>query len=111
LDRSPTYWETFQNRNRQFRVDIVCNNPQEVIGCGFPRGDRSRPETLPMRLFRSRQNQAWYAAVYRSGKKVEQPVSVTVTPGLMNQWQIAVEVAGRRFLHRVPKLDKARKKQ
>ncbi len=89
-------------------MDIVCSGAQEILGCGFPRDNQPVPQTIPMRLFRSKQAGAWYAALYRSGTNVEQPVEVKVTPGELNQWQITVELANRRYVHRVPRIAGAR---
>ncbi|MHB8899657.1 MAG: hypothetical protein ACYC6Y_12995 [Thermoguttaceae bacterium] len=64
-----------------------------------------------MRLFRSRQTEAWYAAVYRSGPSAELPIEVAVEPGPLSQWLVTIELAGRRYVHRVPRMAGSKKTQ
>ena len=98
------YWETFQNGDGKFRVDLAASAPQEVIACGFPRDERDPRNVVPMRIFHSQQTHAWYAAVYRSGTHVDEPLALQVTPGELQSWRIEIQVAGQRYLHRIPQL-------
>jgi hypothetical protein len=89
---------------RRFRVDLLTRDPQEIVACGFPRDERDESQVIPMQIFRSKQAQAWYAAVYRCGKNVDEPLDVKVMPGELQNWRIEIELAGRRYVHRIPQL-------
>ena len=105
LGQGNIYAETFRSGERRFRVDLCTSQPQEVIGCGFPRGEGSGASTIAMRVFRSKQlRQAWYAAIYRSGTDLDEPVPCQVAPGKLGAWHVTVQLNGRRFVHRIPQL-------
>lgn len=103
--RSDTFWETFQEGAGTFRVDLLCSAPQEILACGFPRDEQDRSQVIPMRILRSQQAEGWYAAVYRSGTHVEEPLQVDVAAGALRHWQITIQLAGRRYLHRIPQFE------
>ena len=105
LGETSNYGETFRRGGEQFRIDLLASSTQEIIGCGFPRDDRTDGETIPMRIFRSRQQtRAWYAVLYRSGPGANEAMQWTVEPGELGNWQVTLAVKERRFIHRIPQL-------
>jgi len=101
------YWEVFRHGERRFRIDLATSSPQQLVRCGFPRDDGPKAEVIPMRMFRSDASSAWYAAVYRSGVKADEPLKVSVVPGPLDSWLVTVDVSSSRFVHRLPRLPNA----
>ncbi|MHB8867019.1 MAG: heparinase II/III domain-containing protein [Pirellulaceae bacterium] len=101
---SSAYWEMFRHEGHRFRMDLMTRHPQEIVACDFPRDEGDDAKGIPMRIFRSQQSQAWYAAVYRCGERVDEPLVVRVMPGELQNWRVEIELAGQRYVHRVPQL-------
>ncbi len=103
-DAANLYWETFRHGDRAFRMDVSCSGPQELVTCGFPKDDGPNPDTIPMRMLRSRAADAWYAAVYRCGTSLDAPMRLDAAPGESGNWLVTVALGNTRFTHRVPQL-------
>jgi hypothetical protein len=101
---SSPYWEVFEHEARQFRVDLVSDGPVEIVRCGFPADDTSRPATLPMLLISASRPKAWFAAVYRTAAGPADTANMTLQDDVLQSYLATLTVQGKAFIHRFPKL-------
>ena len=99
-----SYWEVFEHEDRRFRVDLVSDGPVEIVRCGFPADDTSRPATLPMLLISASRPKAWFAAVYRTAAGPADTADIALQDDVLQSYLATLTVQGKTFTHRVPKL-------
>jgi hypothetical protein len=98
------YWEVFAHEDRRFRVDVASDGPVEIVRCGFPVDDTSRPATLPMLLIGASRPKAWFAAVYRTAVGPADTASIALEDDVLQSYLATVSVQGKAFTHRIGKL-------
>jgi hypothetical protein len=101
---SNSFWECFAHNDGLLRLDVLASAPGEVVQCGFPRDDSRTPSTVPMRMVRAKQSDAWFLALYRLVSKPDAPCALKVRSGEMQTWNVSVESEGKVLTHTIPSL-------